>query len=213
MNINKLNKNTPLISFTEIARLHIAEIHFGFLPLLGEGFLSYLYLLLSQLDEAGLWVAQENGKIQGFIFGTADMKKSYKQVIQKSWISLIVKGFPSIFKRNVLSKLIAVLQYPFKNHVEKTDQTHRNTNAELLSIAVNSESQGKGIGKTLVLTLESALSEWGVSGDYYVTTNAADPDSIAFYQKMGFTPCSTQKLNDLVLRVYKKMVIPNSRKE
>ncbi len=212
MIINRLGKDSPKNAFLEIARLHFAEIHFGFLPLLGEEFLTYLYSQLAQLDDAAVWAAEEDGKILGFLSGTADFKTSYLKVFKKAWAGLIIRGIPSLFKKSVLSKLPAVLLYPFKKHDEKTDEPERDSNAELLSIAVRADAQGKGVGKALVLALENALTEWGVTGDYFVTTNAADPDSTAFYRKLGFLPCGTQKHNNLTLQVFKKPVHPGSRK-
>jgi N-acetylglutamate synthase-like GNAT family acetyltransferase len=118
-----------------------------------------------------------------------------------------MKGFPSIFKKNILSRLPTVLVYPFKQHDKEIDQPKRNSNAELLAIAVCADAQGKGIGKNLILTLEAALIENGVDGDYFVTTNAADQNSTAFYNKMGFIPCGNQKHNDLTLQVFRKPLI------
>jgi GNAT superfamily N-acetyltransferase len=212
MIIHRLSKDSPKNVFLEIARLHFAEIHFGFLPLLGDEFLAYLYSQLAQLDEAAVWAAEEDGKLLGFLSGTADFKASYLKVFKKAWAGLIFRGVPSLFKRSVLAKLPAVLLYPFKKHDEKNDEPARDSNAELLSIAVRADAQGKGVGKGLVLALENALIEWAVTGDYFVTTNAADPDSTAFYRKLGFIPCGTQKHNDLTLQVFKKPINPGSRK-
>lgn len=210
MIIHRLGRATPKTTYLEIARLHFAEIHFGFLPLLGEEFLAYLYTQLAQLDDAAVWAAEEDGKILGFLSGTADFKTSYLKVFKKAWMGLILRGIPSLFKKSVLAKLPAVLLYPFKKHDKNTGEPERNSNAELLSIAVRAEAQGKGVGRGLVTALEEAFKGWELTGDYFVTTNAADPDSTAFYRKLGFQPCGTQKHNDLTLQVFKKPLYPGS---
>lgn len=210
MIIHRLGGTTPKTTYLEIARLHFAEIHFGFLPLLGEEFLAYLYAQLARLNDAAVWAAEEDGKVLGFLSGTVDFKTSYLKVFKKAWAGLILRGIPSLFKKSVLAKLPAVMLYPLKKHDKNTGEPARSSNAELLSIAVRADAQGKGVGRGLVTALEEALKGWGLTGDYFVTTNAADPDSTAFYRKLGFQPCGTQKHNDLTLQVFKKPVNPGS---
>lgn len=208
MNIVRLNHKFLYNFFLDIARLHISEIHFGLLPLLGEVFLSRLYYEMAELPNAGLWVAEEDGKVFGFILGTSDFQKSYIAVFKKAWYSLAMMGLRSLFKIEVIKKLPAIIAYPLHAHSENktTNRNTKTSTAELLSIAVHADAQGKGIGRELVYTFEKALMEWGQTGLYFVTTNSEDPDSNAFYRKLGFIPCGKQKHNDLILQVYQKEI-------
>ncbi len=208
MDIVKLDHKSPYHVFLDIARLHISEIHFGFLPLLGEEFLSRLYYEMAELVNTGLWAAEEDGKVLGFILGTSDFRKSYIAVFKKAWYPLFIMGLHSLFKINVIKKIPAIIAYPLRTHSEsKTANSNPQTsNAELLSIAVHADAQGKGLGRELVYAFEKALMGWGQTGLYFVTTNSEDPDSNAFYRKLGFTPYGKQKHNDLILQVYQKEI-------
>lgn len=215
MNLVKLDQKSSPHYFFDIARLHIEEIHHGFLPLLGEDFLSRLYYEMAQLSNTGLWIAKENDKILGFILGTSDFRKSYFKVFKKAWFALSMMGVRSLFKNKVFKKLPAILAYPFHQYSEEKNENknQRNSNAELLSIGVHIDAQGKGVGKMLVLTFEQALVEWGKKGLYFVTTNLDDQNSNAFYRKMGFIPCGKQKHNDLILQVYEKEIPIHSKNQ
>jgi ribosomal protein S18 acetylase RimI-like enzyme len=208
MIIVKLDQKSPYSLFMEVACLHITEIHSGFFSLLGEVFLSRFYYEITQLPTAGLWIAEENGKVLGFILGTSDFGKSYADLFKKAWFTLLIMGVRPLLKKGVLKKLPSILAFPF--HTRSGSNTKienpRGSNAELLSIAVHTDAKGRGIGKALVFAFEQALVEWGQNGLYFVTTNSDDPDSNAFYRKIGFNPIGKQKHNDLILQVYQKEI-------
>ena len=97
--IVKLSSQSPHNFYVEIARIHIAEIHFGFLPLLGDEFLARLYYEMSQLSTAGLWVAEENEKVLGFILGATNIRKSYTDVFKKDGFLFIKDGVKLNFQK------------------------------------------------------------------------------------------------------------------
>jgi len=208
MNIVKLDGNSPIGYFQAIARIHSEEIHFGFLPLLGEDFLAQLYFHMSQVSSSGVWIAEENGKAIGFVTGTADIRKCYRELFRIAWFSLSLSVFRSLFKKDVLKKIPVILTYPFQSHSEEKTgtETPQQNHPELLSIAISANGKGKGIGKLLVLALEQGLRDWGEKGLYYVSTNSEDPNSNAFYQHVGFRPGGKHKHNDLILQDYQKEI-------
>ncbi|NMB60330.1 MAG: GNAT family N-acetyltransferase [Chloroflexi bacterium] len=208
MNIIKLDGKSSEHYFKKIARIHTEEIHFGFLPLLGEDFLALLYFYMSQVPSSGVWIAEENGTAVGFVTGTADIRQCYRQIIKRAWFSLSWKVLRSIFRKDVLKKIPVIIAYPFQSHHEGDDlsgekQLHH---PELLSIAISADGKGKGIGRALVQALENGLKEWGVKGLYFVSTNSEDPNSNAFYQHVGFKPVGKHRHNDLILQDYQKEI-------
>jgi GNAT superfamily N-acetyltransferase len=208
MNILKLDGTSPRDYFKTIARIHTEEIHFGFLPLLGEDFLAQLYFYMSQLQSSGVWAAEDNGDVVGFVTGTADIRDCYREVLHKAWFPLSQSVLRSIFKKDVLKKIPVIITYPFQSHPDETPaaDTQQQKHPELLSIAITAGGKGKGTGKALVQGLEQGLRDWGETGLYYVSTNIEDPNSNAFYQHVGFTPSTNHKHNDLILQDYQKEI-------
>lgn len=211
MIIQKLDRSSSPFYFREIAKIHINEIQFGFLPLLGQDFLSTLYSEMVSIPKVELWVAEETDRVWGFILGTSDFRSSSLYLLRKKWLILLLMGIRSIFKKDVIKKIPTILLYPFRTNTKNlySQDFQKKSSAELLSIAISKEVQGKGFGKLLVLTFEKALIQCGYKGYYFVTTNTEDPKSNAFYKKMGFFQCGIKKHNDLVLQVYKKEIPVN----
>jgi GNAT superfamily N-acetyltransferase len=208
MNILKLDASSSREYFTAVARIHSEEIRFGFLPLLGTEFLSQLYFHMSCTKSSGVWAAEDNGAVIGFVTGTADIRQCYREIFKKAWLPLTGCVLQSIFKKDVLRKIPVILTYPFQAHAEEPSgqETQQSRHPELLSIAIKSGGKGKGTGRALVQALEQGLREWGETGVYYVSTNRDDPNSNAFYRHVGFTPVAKHKHNDLILQDYQKEI-------
>lgn len=206
MNIIKLNKTSPQSYFDEIAQLHISEIHHGLLPCLGEKLLSRFYFESSQISNMFLWIAEDEGRVSGFILGSSNFKTSYLKLLKKAWFSFLRLGIRTIFSKEVLKKLLTVLLYPFRNHSKENNSLPIKSHAELLSIAIHASARKRGLGKSLILALEKSFIDHGQIEAYFVATNSEDPDSNAFYRKMGFTPYGKQSHNDLILQVYQKEI-------
>jgi len=206
MEIIKLDQTDSPDNFIQIARLHIAEIHHGFLSLMGVKFLSKLYQELSLAPFTGIWIAVDGAKILGFIAGSGYVARSYYSVMKRAGFSLAFQALHSISNPEVMKKLPTILYYPFRNRRHSTNGDEQGEKAELLAIAVESHMQGRGIGRLLVQNLEIAFIEWGRKDKYYVATNSDDPNSNEFYRKLGFVPYCEEKHNDLILQVYQKAI-------
>jgi GNAT superfamily N-acetyltransferase len=201
--VHKLDSSSGRATFDALAQLHIAEIHHGTLPLLGKRFLARLYQELTRAPQSGIWAAHDAGRMVGFVAGCADLAAAYRAALRRSAIPLALLGARGLVSLTALRKLPALLLYPLRARGAR--DSGGAPRAELLAIAVDPEMQGKGIGRDLVLALETAFREWRVD-QYAVTTNRAETASNAFYVSLGFEPCGTMSHHELTLQRYRKPI-------
>jgi ribosomal protein S18 acetylase RimI-like enzyme len=173
--------------FKVVARLHASSITEGFLSTLGTRFLTVLYSGIAQADGSGVLVAVEQDKVLGYISYTRDIKTCYRQVLMSEWPALTLTMVPNAFNLSIYKKAIETLLYPFKHHDNSSGSAV--SGAELLSMAVNENARGKGIGKLLVSALDKEMSRMNIDG-YHVVTHGIDERSNAFYMACGFTKVS-----------------------
>jgi len=204
--IVQLTRAHPKEYFTEIAALHIKQIHHGLLPLLGLKFLSRLYYELAITPNTGVWAALKSNELIGFISGCADVRKSYFAILSRAWPLFLSLTSQVILRPGLLWKMISILCYPFKYSYETmhSNKACSSIKSEILAIAVNPDFEGRGIGRKLVQTFEEELLQWNNRGYYRVATNVLDIKSNSFYRKVGFLSCHQIKHNDLILQVYLK---------
>lgn len=200
----RLSKDDPKILFDLIAQLHIDQIHHGVVPRLGKRFLSTLYSELASAPKTGVWAITDEQKIFGFICGCAELKSSYKSVLFKPRFLFALLTSRLFLTPSLVILAFSVLQYPFRKEKKNTMANPPKSTAELLAIAVSPMAQGKGIGKSLVRTMEAAFLSWGVSESYRVTTNISEIGSNSFYQALGFLPAGTITHHSLTLQIYIK---------
>jgi ribosomal protein S18 acetylase RimI-like enzyme len=205
MEMIRLTQSDPREYFRQIARLHDAEIHHGALPLLGTSFLARLYHDLAGQQGCGIWALFQDQEVQAFLVGCDNMRTCFRSLLLRSWLPLSMLAAPRLISWRLLRRLPSLLLYPFK-HKSTTEQNTSETFAELLAIAVNKRFQGRGIGKELVARFEEFLGLERKVSSYEVTTNAEDPDSNAFYRKMGFQPTMTIPHHSLILQRYYKYI-------
>ena len=163
-----------------IARLHQKAFPDFFLTQLGLTFLRTLYKGYLDDQASGIIVAEEAGKIMGFIAYSNDYPRFYKglikhKIIQFAWCSfLAVIRHPSFAKR---------LLGAFKKSesVEKTEQY-----VELASICTDPAAEGQGIGTMLIDYLKSIV-DFDVYAYINLETDAENNEKAnRFYLKNGF---------------------------
>jgi ribosomal protein S18 acetylase RimI-like enzyme len=163
------------------ADVHMHSFHQFFLTYLGKHFVRELYLGIVQ-DPGGIaFVAEEQGKIVGFVAGAVHLADLYRdllrrRVIRFAWASL--SGF--IRKPSVLPRLLKAFRSPsVQDPLPKC--------GTLMSIGVLPEMQGKGVGQRLV---QAFLAESRKRGLQHVVlhTDFFNNDRVNhFYQLQGFT--------------------------
>jgi ribosomal protein S18 acetylase RimI-like enzyme len=186
------------------AALHIAEIHFGLLPLLGPEFLARVYMSVSSAPGAGVWVASRHGRIVGFVAGCSDVGALYKHMLRRDMLSLITAAGLALGRPAVLRRLPSIALYPLRQR-DATGPRAARSPAELLAIAVSDDLRGRGLGRLLVARFEEFLRTLHVH-EYHVATNIEEVGSNAFYRALGFRPVATVPHHALTLQLYEKVL-------
>lgn len=194
--------------FERIADLHIETIHHGLLPLLGPESLGLIYRGIACLVGSGVWIAEDNGKVLGFIAGCIDTRKIFVSVLMNVKLELLFSLHKFTLSRAFFRKLPSVLFYPFCSTklVFNGQSIDKLPKAELLAMAVSPDSRRQGLGKLLVKTLEREFSCWDITSAYHVKTNLEEMVSNNFYRSIGFEPYGTVRHHDLTLQIYVKKI-------
>ena len=154
------------------------SINLGFLTSLGEDFLVLLYRAIDRDPHSVLIIERKNNQVVGFVAGGTGMKSIFKELL-KDWLQLTRVLLPSVFRLSVLRKIfdlvwLAGRSKPIVN-VPK---------AELLSIAVDPDSRGEGVGIQLYRSLETYFRANGYKAFCIVVGDALE-QAHQFYLKVG----------------------------
>jgi ribosomal protein S18 acetylase RimI-like enzyme len=161
----------------QIADIHRKEIINGFLSGLGDKFLEKIYSALIEFDMSFCVVAEEGGRVIGFIAGTVELNGFYYYFLLKYFLTSIFFLMPQIFKFQKIKKIVEVLFYPKK---EKGMP-----GAELLTMAIRNEFQGQGIAGRMLEKFIFEMKSKGV-GSFKVVVGGNLAPAIKFYEKSGF---------------------------
>lgn len=164
-----------------IVGVHMRAFRGSFLTNLGRNVLKVFYTSLLKDDSVIFRVASINEEIVGFYAASTSTRGLYKKIFLLNF-----------------SKFFAPLMIRFTNNpflffrLLKSYSSGRvivvpgDTNCSLLSICVDTDFSGKGVGGLLLLDLESCLKKLSISR-YYLTTDAENNfEANSFYKKRGF---------------------------
>lgn len=163
----------------QIANLHIQGIPTGFISSLGLGFVAALYEAVAEDENSFGYVAVEDDEVLAFIAFSTNISKLYKHVALKKGFMFAIILVRRMLSFRVFKKVIDNILYP--SRMKKTGLP----SAELLSIVVAPQSQGKGIARQLV---EKGLQECKSRGIDKVKVLASADNKFAnkLYKKCGF---------------------------
>jgi ribosomal protein S18 acetylase RimI-like enzyme len=164
----------------DVGALHIRGIKTGFISSLGSDFVISLYEAIAQDKSSFGFVAEETGRVLGFVTFTADLSKLYRSVILKRgvWFVFLLAG--RMFSRErLLKKVFETLFYP--SRIKKMDLPH----AELLSIVVAEEARGKGVATELIKKGLEVCRVRGIA-KVKVLVGASNEPANKLYQNCGF---------------------------
>ena len=161
-----------------IVSIHKSAFQGFFLTSLGDSFLSVYYSCFIKSDETVILCAEEDVKILGFSAATKVCKGFNGRLIKANALKFMMAGLRLLFTNPpALVRLV-------KNFTKKSDEVEDDENyGELYSIGVNTDAQGKGVGKALLAETEKqiGIEKLSLTTDYY-----NNESTIAFYQKCGY---------------------------
>lgn len=165
----------------EVSLIHKAAFKNFFLTTLGIRFLeTYYKACLSNNQTIAYCALDRDGKIVGFATGTSQAKGYHKSIFLKHWFVFFSSLAISIFKNPKILIRLA-------KNLEKNEREDDNGNyAELLSIGVDPNCKGGGIGKILLNKFcQEVKNKQGCK--IVLTTDKFNNDAVlGFYKKAGF---------------------------
>lgn len=169
----------------KIAKLHLAAFQGFFLTFMGKRFLRYMYQSYAEHPESDLLVAEEDGRLLGFLAYSERLSDLYRYMIKYHFLPFAWLGFCAALRRpSAFFHILRAFKKPQK--AERTEPY-----VYLASIGVTPEEKSKGIGSRLISELKSRVDFSRV--DYISLETDAEHNEpvIAFYQKNGFAPART----------------------
>ena len=165
---------------SSVVEVHLNSFENFFLSSLGHSFLRLLYESIIE-DKSGIaLVYEKESLICGFVAGTDKPSGFYKRLIANKLLLFAVASIPPVIKNPlIIPRLFRSLQMPTKVTMNKNVGV-------LMSLAVRSDSQGHGIGKSLVQEFLRKCSNRDLDL-INLTTDARDNVKVnAFYTNIGF---------------------------
>jgi len=165
---------------SSIISIHLRSFQEFFLTFLGPAFLSIYYSAIIA-DSSGIAiVAEEENNVVGFVAGSTQPSGHYKRLLKNHFIGFFRASLGGFLRKPaILPRLLRAFSMP-------NQQLPAENCATLMSVAVDPDCQGQGIGKLLV---KAFLDEARSRGSQYVnlTTDAVENDSANhFYRYLGF---------------------------
>lgn len=137
-------RNITIQDAAEVANLHIEGINTGFISSLGIDFVTALYEAIAQDTSSFGFVVEENDRTLGFVAFTEDLYRLYRVVIVKKGIRFTLLLAREVFSLRRLKQILETLFYPAR--IKKANLPR----AELLSIVIAEEQQGRGLATILM---------------------------------------------------------------
>lgn len=164
----------------DIVTIHLNTFTGFFLTFMGRGFLNQMYTSYCDYEEAGLLVAEEDGKAIGFLAYSSNFSGLYKFMIKTRLIRFGWYSIGAFFRRP--SAFMHIISAFLKPGETKREEKY----VELSSIGVDPNIKSKGIGSLLIDSLKRKV-DFTKFAYINLETDAVDNEgAIHFYEKNGF---------------------------
>lgn len=164
----------------DIVTIHLNTFTGFFLTFMGRGFLNQMYTSYCDYEEAGLLVAEEDGKAIGFLAYSSNFSGLYKFMIKTRLIRFGWYSIGAFFRRP--SAFMHIISAFLKPGEAKREEKY----VELSSIGVDPNIKSKGIGSLLIDSLKHKV-DFTKFAYINLETDAVDNEgAIHFYEKNGF---------------------------
>lgn len=175
-----------------VAELHLSGLPASFLSSLGNRFLYLLYKTIQQSPSGILIIAKDEHRTVGFVSGTVNLTNIYQSFIKRYfWLIpfLLLKQLNSL---QVFNKIKDLFLYPFSQKTKTVDVDL--PSAELLSISVASDYQGKKIAPELYTRLTTHFRNLHIT-EFKIIVGSELLRAQAFYNKMTAEKIKTIELH------------------
>lgn len=181
-----------------VARLHCEILGPDIISELGFNFARIFYREIYKSNKAFGFVASEDHRLIGFIIGTQDVLKLYRETGRKKWFLFLPVLMKHLFKPSVIISVIQPILCPIK-----IKSSFNRT--ELLFCAVRKELRRRYIGKQIV---EFLFEEFKKRDTVQVKAFAYNKDVAAnkFYLSQGFKYVENVKHYGDYLNLYLKQL-------
>lgn len=164
----------------DIVTIHLNTFTGFFLTFMGRGFLNQMYTSYCDYEEAGLLVAEEDGKAIGFLAYSSNFSGLYKFMIKTRLIRFGWYSIGAFFRRP--TAFMHIISAFLKPGEAKREEKY----VELSSIGVDPNIKSKGIGSLLIDSLKRKV-DFTKFAYINLETDAVDNEgAIHFYEKNGF---------------------------
>lgn len=164
-----------------VAATHLAAFPGFYLTELGRRFLINYYALILDTNKGIIWVAEEDGRIFGFVSGFLKPAAFYAKLKRRK-LQFLVAALPALV-RKPRRAVRFVANFRRTRMMSRED---RPGSAELSSLCVVPGNRRKNVGRELVTAFNRAARSLG-AGTVVLTTDAYLNDQVNhFYKKMGF---------------------------
>lgn len=160
------------------AELHVEGLDQGFLSSLGPGIMQLIFMHGAQSQFGTFIVCRRDGEVIGFLLGTLDTGKFYKDFILKRSVRAGLILLPQVFSLKRLKKIFETLSYPSKDELKELPRS------ELMDIVITDQAQGIGIGTLLLKKFSEILHDANIT-EFKVTTGEQLTNAAKFYEKHG----------------------------
>ncbi len=165
----------------DIVAIHIKAFPDFFLTTLGEGFLKLYYRSVLRSSDGVLLVGQSDGETTGFCAATMLSAGFNKRLIKNNFMGYVGQGTKLLFTHPLR------IWHLFKNMTkENADVGDKGDYAELLSIGVDPNKQGGGVGKKMLIALEEEVNRRGGTKLSLTTDYVNNEKAIGFYHSLGY---------------------------
>ncbi|MGH8874549.1 MAG: GNAT family N-acetyltransferase [Acidimicrobiia bacterium] len=168
-----------------LARLHRAAIEGGFLPRLGQRFMSRLYRALIGWGGSVVLVADDGAGPVGFVAGVEDVGAFYRHFARRFGPQAALMAAPALVRPSNLRRAWETWRYQGGDVPVP---------GELVAMAVAPEARGRGLGVRLSREFLAEMAATGADR-VKVVVGASNRAALAAYAKAGFTPAGAVEIH------------------
>lgn len=164
----------------QVVNIHMRTFDGFFLTFLGEGFLCQLYQGFCRHPQSGLIIAEQQGRIVGFLAYSEDLSGFYKYLIKTHLVPFAwYSAGAMVRKPSIMIRLIRAFHKPGESIREERY-------VELSSIGVLPEMKNNRVGSLMIEKLKSIFDNQRF--EYIKLETDAENNEAAnhFYEKNGF---------------------------